>query len=440
MWNEKRLFYEIILPFSRVLEDIEYYGMIVDKEKLEELKEDFEKKSKRLEFEIFEHTGNINLNSSKQLAEALFGRLGIPDYIEDFEREKKEWIPFKDEFRTEKGSHSVDVVVLKKIKEIHQHPVAELILQYRSLQTLLSKFVYGLEKYIHNDGRIHSSFFQLTKGGRPESSKPNLLQIPSRDKLGRKIKEIFISDEGYTIIHMDYSAMELRFLAWLAKDPVMLPAFENGKDVHSITTSTVFGIPYEEVMAGKDGVHKTKRFCAKTTNFLIIFGGSYATLQEQLLKYGDLYINRKECSRFIEGFYDTYPGVAPFQKKVEYLVKTHGYMKNLFGRRRYFDSVKNDNLDNSVLSSIVRKASSHLIQGSSSGDYSALKAVELDKVLKSFGGRFFNILYDGFYVLVKDKDVNEFKTIMGDILSKPEDPVKIILPVDIKTGKKWSEV
>jgi len=342
-----------------------------------------------------------------------------------------------------------NVDAIKKIQQVYKHPVADLFLQYKKLQTNNSKFIDGLEKHIHADGRIHSSFFQTTKGGRPKSVKPNLLQIPSRNEYGKMIKSIFLADEGYSIIHMDYSAMELRFLAWLAKDPVMFPAFLENKDVHSITASSLFGIPYDEIIAGKEGIYKLKRFCAKTTNFLIIFGGSYATLQEQLLKYGDLYINRKECYRFIEGFYDTYLGVAKLQSKIKYLVEENGYMKNLFGRMRYFDILKSSsylsmdqNKRRNLLSSITRKAMSHFIQGSSSGDYSALKASRLNKQFKSgrFDGRFFNILYDGFYVLLKDPQVLEFKIVMEKLLSEPEDPVKIELPVDIKVGKKWSEV
>lgn len=443
-WSEKKLYYKVVLPFSKVLEEMEYFGMKINTQRLEELSFEFTERMNKLQSQIWRHTGEININSSQQLAGALYEKLKLPNYVDDYMIEKGRWVKYQDQFLTDKLKPSVNIICLKKLQSTTEHPVMEPLIEYKKLSSLVSKYVgkdenSGLRKHVHN-GRVHGNYFQLTVGGRINISEPNLANIPSRDPDGRKIKEAFLADEGQVLVHFDYAAMELRGMAWLANDRVMLPAFKSNKDVHSLTGETIFGIPYDELIAGKNGIHKDKRFCAKTTNFLIIYGGSYQALQAQLLKYGNLYFNGKDCDKFIRSFFITYPNVEPLQKAIETRILSQGYLDNLFGRRRYFGTI--DPSRKTLVSAAMREGMSHYIQGSTSGDYSAYKCVLLHKIIKDKGwkARFYNTLYDGFYFSVDEDQAEEFYNFLGPFLEEPVDPIEIPLPVEGKIGKRWADV
>jgi len=452
-WDRKRLYYEIVLPFSRLLEGIELNGFLIDRDKLEELRIDFTNRLAKLQNDIYSIAGEFNIRSPHQLADVLYNRMRIPNYVEDedYNYKKGVWETTKDEFLTKaeeewnrknksnrKKGTSTDVYSLKKIQAVYNPPIVNLLLEYRTLAKLISSYIEGMSPFIGSDGKIHASYYQNTVIGRPTVSNPNLLTMPSRSEDGKKLKEMFIAPEGYVIVHNDYSGMELRFLAWLANDKVMLPAFNNNTDVHALTASKIksFNLTYEQAKLPEN---KNKRFAAKTTNFLIVYGGGYSKLQDTILKQMDIFIPKKQCAEFIDAFHNTYMDVKPLQNKVKSFVFSKGYIENLFGRRRTFPNI-NRTEDNSDESSIERQAFHHLISSSSSGDYSALKAIRLNKELKNFDGWFQNYFFDGFYITIKENQAQKWAELMTEILLEPEGPVKIQLPTEQKIGRRWSNV
>jgi len=312
----------------------------------------------------------------------------------------------------------------------------------RRIRKILSTFVEGVFRYLTVDNKIHANFFQNTTSGRPSCSSPNLLQLPSRNEEGKKIKEVFVAPNGYVLHSADFSGLELRFLAWLSNDRVMWPAFQNGIDVHALTCSKIknFGLTYEQAIKDRE-----KRFVAKTTNFLICYGGSYETLQDTLLKQGDIFINKKLCSEFIDTFFQTYPDIRVLQDKVLEGLCTNGYVKNLYGRERFFPELKGIDRNNKAnmkkINMAHRAAFSHFIQSSSSGDYGAYKTVQLDRLLRALNcGRFYLNFYDGYYSLVQEEKIDKFKSLAKQLLEKPEDPVSINLPVEESIGKNWGQL
>lgn len=580
-WTQKRLYYNIILPFSSILENMEFYGCLIDTERMNALEFELSRELKRLESAIWEYTGEINLKSPKQLCEAIYGRMKFDNFVEDYKFELNMWIPYRDLFLTAKNAPSLDVNAVKKLREVHKHPVFDLLLEYRKTQKVLSTYIgnekKGLRQYIFSDNRIRASYWQMTMGGRPRCiakgsmirmkgkykkieeleageevacvdeklfprfskikwiketgikkvirlhftdywhefrtgnhytldltpdhkimlrgghyikakdslnyplygydptctvcgieelkepavvydmeveehhnffandvcckncDSPNLLNIPSRALPGKKVKEFFLADEGCSIVRADYKAMELRGLAWMAHEDRMTAAFEKGENVHAITANSIFGIPYNQIVEERDGQYAKEYFCGKTVNFAIVYGGTYITLQNQLLNKGDLYFDKKKCHEFTEAFYDLYPRTVQLLKNVKQFILRKGYIKNLFGRKRDFSFL--DHNDSNATDTAAREALSHLIQGSTSGDYSAFKCVKLQRYIdyKKLNARFYNVLYDGFYINIQDDQIEEFIPVMKKILETPEDPIEIKLPVDIKVGKRWSE-
>jgi len=440
--NRQELYYNIVIPFSRLLAEMQYNGIRVDLNKIKELKNEFEKELVFYEKEIFNITGRFNIKSSQQLAKKLYEDLKIPNYIIDVTKNYKtgQWEEHKDVFVTEDGAPSTKVECLAKILVVYKQPIIEHILHYRQLQKLLSTYINGIYEHISHQNRVHPSWFALTAGARINCSKPNVAQIPSRSKRGRRIKEIFIPDEGKSFIEADFSQMELRFMAWFSNDPVMMSAYKEGKDLHALTTSNIkqFNLTYEEALKSP------KRECGKETNFLMTYIGGYFALQDSFIKRRMFY-SAKECDSFIEAFMDKYKYIRNLHRNVENAIVSKGYVENIFGRRRYFQFKKwdydNGRLKGKVLSKAVREGVSHVIQGSSSGDYASMKAVGANKLVKEFNGRIWNDLYDGLFFEVPNDKVENFKPILKEYMERPEHPITIELPIDIsKAGKSWGDL
>ena len=255
------LFVDIEMPLVEVLASMEHEGIYVDKEELLDYGKKLQSKIDILTKEIHELTGeNFNINSTKQLGEVLFEKLGLTV--------KK---------KTKTG-YSTDVDVLEKIK--HEHPVIEKILEYRQLVKLNSTYVEGLIPYIDEEtGRIHSKFHQtVTATGRISSTDPNLQNIPTRMELGKQLRKVFKPKENYVYVDADYSQIELRVLAHISKDKNMIEAFNNDEDIHSQAASKVLNIPINEVT-------KEQRTSAKAVNFGIVYGISDFGLGEQLRNF-----------------------------------------------------------------------------------------------------------------------------------------------------------
>ena len=299
------LFKNIEMPLVKVLAEMQYEGIYVDKEELisfgDELKEEIE----NIKQEIYNLSGEeFNINSTQQLGVILFEKLKLPVYK-----------------KTKKG-YSTDVDILEKLKP--EHPVIEKILEYRTLMKLNSTYIDGLIVYINEyTKKIHSYFRQtVTATGRISSTEPNLQNIPTRAEQGKQIKKAFKAQKGNIFIDADYSQIELRILAHISKDKNMREAFLNEEDIHKQVASKVFDVPLEEVT-------KEQRTAAKAVNFGIVYGISGFGLAEQLG------ISRKKAEQYIEQYLNKYCGVKQFMDEIVEEAKQNGYVETLFHRRRY---------------------------------------------------------------------------------------------------------
>jgi DNA polymerase-1 len=459
-WNQKKLYYEIALPYTQVLEDLEWYGMRIDLSYLHRLKEELENKQHELETEIYKHVGRINIKSSEQKADAIFGKLRIPKFVMDYKYEKFTWKEEKDYFLTNGGSeavkngsnpeylpykfYSLDKVNLYKLRETTNHPIAQLMIDYSQVSKLLSTYINSLlegnskgDQILFGD-RIHPSYFAYTKGGRLAAEL--VLTIPSRGDYGKKIKRLFVPDtDEYGFVRLDYSAIELRFLAWLAQEKTMLNGFASGVDLHALTTSYIkeFGLNYEESCLPENS---EKRYYGKTTNFTLTYLGTYFSLQETFLKKG-IYIDKKRCYDFQEAYFNLYKDIRPFHNRMANTLSEKGYIDNLFGRRRKFEGVKGvrgDDRKKYQFHSALKSATSHLVSGSSTGDYVPLKILGANELIKKekFDARLWCNVHDGLIYQVNKKQIKEFAGIMDKYLRTPENPVTIDLPLETKINEE----
>ena len=301
--GEYELYEDIEKPLSLVLSDMEDEGILVVPEELKQYSAMLGENITRLENKIYELAGGeFNINSPKQLGEILFEKLGIPGG------------------KKTKTGYSTAADVLEKLKP--DYPIVQFILDYRAYTKLKSTYADGLANYIGSDGRIHSTFHQtITATGRLSSADPNLQNIPIKMDLGRKIRKVFIPRAGYIFMDADYSQIELRVLASLAKDENLIKAYSEHADIHRITASQVFHVPFEEVT-------DLMRRNAKAVNFGIVYGISAFGLGE------DLGISPKEAKKYMEDYFITYPKIKEFLDNQVINAKETGYTTTYYGRRR----------------------------------------------------------------------------------------------------------
>ncbi len=312
--NQTKLLYEIELPLARVLASMEREGFLVDREGIESYNEKISTRLEECLHNVYDMAGcEFNLNSPKQLSEILFD-------------EDKLNLPHK---KKTKSGYSTNAEVLESLRD--KHPIINEILEYRALAKLKSTYCEGLLKVIDNDGRIHSTLNQTeTRTGRISSAEPNLQNIPVRTEQGRELRRFFVAKEGHLLVDADYSQIELRVLAALAKDKNMIDAFVNGVDIHSVTASQVMGIPLENVTS-------SDRRKAKAVNFGIVYGiGAFSLSQ-------DIGTSVQEADRYIKGYLANYSGVAAFMENAKASAKEKGYAETYFGRRRYLPELNESN-------------------------------------------------------------------------------------------------
>ena len=311
--NSLDLFYNIDMPTVEVLSDMQWNGMYVDKEELEQFGRELTSKLETITKIIYEMAGEeFNINSTKQLGEILFEKMKLPV------------------IKKTKSGYSTDVDVLEKLKK--EDPIIEQILEYRQLMKLNSTYVEGLKPYINiKTNRIHSFFHQtITATGRISSTEPNLQNIPTRFELGKRVRKVFKPEKGKIYLDADYSQIELRVLASISGDEHMIDAFKEGKDIHKQAASKVFKTPIEEVT-------KEQRSNAKAVNFGIVYGISDFGLGEQLG------IGRKKAKQYIEEYLEQYAGIKHFMENITEQAKEQGYVETLFHRRRYIPELKSNN-------------------------------------------------------------------------------------------------
>ena len=307
------LFKNIDMPTVEVLAEMQWNGMYVDVQELDDYGQELKDRLEILTQEIYELCGEeFNINSTKQLGEILFEKLRLPAG------------------KKTKSGYSTDVDVLEKLRD--EHPVIEKLLEYRQLTKLNSTYVEGMKPYINpKTKRIHSFFHQtITATGRISSTEPNLQNIPTRFELGKQLRKVFKPADGCLYIDADYSQIELRVLAHISNDEHMVQAFLNGEDIHKQAASKVFNTPIDEVT-------KEQRSNAKAVNFGIVYGISDFGLGEQL------HISRKKAKQYIEQYLEQYSGIKQFMDSVVEEAKEKGYVETQFKRRRYIPELKSNN-------------------------------------------------------------------------------------------------
>ena len=316
-YNQEKLYYEVEMPLAKVLASMECEGFKVDKSGIEKYSVELSKAIDKLTEDIYSLVGyEFNINSPKQLGEALFEKLGLPC--------KK---------KTKTG-YSTNAEVLEGLK--YAHPAVELILKYRTFSKLKSTYCDGLLKVIEDDGKIRSTFNQTeTRTGRLSSVDPNLQNIPVRTPEGREFRKFFVAQDNNTLVDADYSQIELRVLANMADDKNMIDAFNEDKDFHTITAAKVFNMP-------ENMVTPLMRSRAKAVNFGIVYGIGAFSLAK------DIGVTRKEAEKYIEDYLALYSGVRNFMTNSVEDAKERGYSLTMMGRRRYLPELKDS-------SALVRK-------------------------------------------------------------------------------------
>ncbi|MCL2125334.1 MAG: DNA polymerase I [Oscillospiraceae bacterium] len=399
-----KLYDEIELPLCEVLAQMELCGFLVDKGGLVKYGEILSHGISAVEEQIHSLAGeDFNINSPKQLGTILFEKLMLP-------------APKKT-----KTGYSTNIEVLDQL--VGKHPIIGQIKDYRELTKLKSTYVDGLLKVIGADGRIHTHFqMTVTATGRLSSTEPNLQNIPIRKEIGGELRKMFIAGAGNVLVDADYSQIELRILAHIANDPVMIAAFERGEDIHTVTASQVFGVPIEEVSSMQRGR-------AKAVNFGIVYGISAFSLAN------DIGVMPQEAKAYIDSYFEKYAGVREYMTGVIENAKKLGYVSTLFGRRRYLPELKSSNFN--MRSFGERVALNMPIQGTAA-DVIKIAMVSISDKLASSGlkGRLILQVHDE---LIAECPEGEAEAVSRILREEMESVASLSVPLvaDTRVGKSW---
>ncbi|GAB3806770.1 DNA polymerase I [Virgibacillus kimchii] len=405
--NEQyELLKELEMPLALILGDMEHTGVLVDKEKLEEMGLDLKQRLSDLEKEVHELAGEtFNLNSPKQLGPILFEKLELPV------------------IKKTKTGYSTAADVLEQLKQ--EHEIIPKLLLYRQLGKLQSTYIEGLLKVVHKDtNKIHTRFNQaLTQTGRLSSIEPNLQNIPIRLEEGRKIRQAFIpSEKDWMIFAADYSQIELRVLAHIANDEKLIQAFKEDMDIHTQTAMDVFHVKKEEVTGNM-------RRQAKAVNFGIVYGISDYGLSQSLG------ITRKEAKQFIERYFESYPGVKAYMDDIVQEAKLNGYVSTLMKRRRYLPEITSRNFN--VRSFGERTAMNTPIQGSAA-DIIKKAMIDLYEKLKDdkLQARLLLQVHDELIIEAPKQELDNLIKIVPEMMEQTVQ-LNVPLKVDYAYGESW---
>ena len=400
------LFRNIEMPLVFTLFDMEQNGIRVEADALKQYGDQLAGKIAELEKEIYEEAGEtFNINSPKQLGVVLFENMKLPGG------------------RKTKTGYSTAADVLEKLAP--EHPVVAKILEYRQYTKLKSTYADGLANYIQDDGRIHGKFNQtITATGRISSTEPNLQNIPVRMELGRLIRKVFIPEEGYRFVDADYSQIELRVLAHCSGDEHLIQAYKEQSDIHRITASQVFHIPFDEVTP-------QQRRNAKAVNFGIVYGISSFGLSQ------DLSITRKEAAKYIDDYFATYPGIKTFLDHAVTHAKEEGYVVTLFGRRRPVPELSSSNFMQRSFGE--RVAMNSPIQGAAA-DIIKIAMIRVNQRLKDQKMKSILVLqvHDELLIEAYEPELDEVQNILKEEMEHAAE-LKVPLEIDMHTGDNWYE-
>jgi len=402
----EKLFYDVEMPLSKVLYDMEHLGVLIDREELIQYGESLVEGIERLQSAVYNAAGvEFNLNSPKQLGEVLFEKMKLPGG------------------KKTKSGYSTAADVLEKLAE--EYPIVADILEYRTLAKLKSTYADGLLQCIAEDGRIHTTFQQtVTATGRISSTEPNLQNIPMRMELGRKIRKAFIPKPGYVFMDADYSQIELRLLAHMSGDEQLIEAYRQDADIHRITASKVFHTPLNEVT-------DLQRRNAKAVNFGIVYGISSFGLSQ------DLSINRKEAEGYIQAYFEQYPKVKEFLDATVADAEKVGYVTTMFGRRRPLPEILSSNFMQRSFGK--RVAMNAPIQGSAA-DIMKIAMIRVWNELKkqNLESKILIQVHDELLLEVKEDEVDKVKCILVEGMKNAAD-LLVDMVVDVHCGGNWYE-
>lgn len=401
------LFYHVEMPLVEVLGYMEYEGVMVDKDKLIELGEEFKISIDKLEKDIYNLAGEeFNINSPKQLGVILFEKLELPV------------------IKKTKTGYSTNAEVLEHLSD--KHEIIDKITEYRQIVKLKSTYVDGLINIINPiSHRIHSSFNQtITTTGRISSTDPNLQNIPVRLELGRNIRKVFIADKGFKLVDADYSQIELRVLAHMSQDEHMIDAFNHNVDIHTKTASQVFGIDINDVTS-------EQRSAAKAVNFGIVYGISDFGLAK------NLHIPVKEAKNYIDSYLNTYEDIKSYMDSTIEEAKEDGYVKTILNRRRYIPEIKSSN---TILKNLGKRLAMNApIQGSAA-DIIKIAMVNVYKKLeeRDLKSKLVLQVHDELIIECIEEELEEVSKIVKDEMEHAVS-MDVNLDVDLNTGDSWYE-
>lgn len=402
--EQEKLLSDIEIPLANVLAKMENIGFDVDRQGIEDYGKVLSSQIESLKSEIYQNAGEeFNINSPKQLGKVLFEDLQLPC--------KKKT----------KSGYSTNADVLESLR--YQHPIVDMVLNYRTLAKLNSTYCEGLLKVIGDDGRIHSSFNQTeTRTGRISSTEPNLQNIPVRTELGREMRKFFCAKDGWTLVDADYSQIELRVLAHISHDKNMIEAFKNNDDIHAITASQVFNMPL-------DMVTPIMRSRAKAVNFGIVYGIGAFSLAK------DIGVSNKEASQYIKNYLAHYSGVDEYMKNVVEKAKQDGYVETMFGRRRYLPELTSGK---AMLRKFGERVARNMpIQGTAA-DIIKIAMIRVNDRLKKEGlqSRLILQIHDE---LIVEAPIDESLYVAKLLQEEMENAVALDVPLtaDAAVGKTW---
>ena len=403
------LFHEVEMMLVPILDRMEKQGILLDTKKLSTVGKKIDELVVTVKEKIDKETnGVINLNSPTQLGQFLADKMLIPLS------------------KTKTGKYATGVDELSKFKD--QFPIIANILTYRELTKLRSTYVESLIQKVETDGRVHTTYTQVgVNTGRLSSSNPNLQNIPVTSAIGQEIKSCFVASPGYTFVSFDYSQQELRILAHLAQEQKLIEAFKNNRDVHTLTASALFHVPYEKVT-------KQQRAVGKTINFGIIYGMSSWGMS------AGLNIPQKDSEAFIKQFYVSYPNIKTFYDNYFEEAKKNDHVETILGRRRYvFEDPKRRFIDNTTR----RVLMNYPIQGSAADLMKKAMVDVQNKVLTKHSDIHLLLqIHDDLVFEIPDKDSKKQNEVIAAIQSAmcTAYPLSIPVVVDVKMGKQWGNL
>jgi DNA polymerase-1 len=411
LWS---LFSELEIPLVPVIVDMQRAGVKLDSEFLARMSGELGQRLGELQGEIEGHVGHaINIASPKQLSAALFDEMGLA-------------LPWMR--RGKSGQYSTAADVLEKLRD--SHPVVKLILEHRQLSKLKGTYVDALPALVNpRTGRLHTSFNQTgSVTGRFSSSNPNLQNIPIRTELGRRIRRAFVAREGWQLLAVDYSQVELRVLAHISGDPTMLSAFARGEDIHASTAAAIYEVPLAQVTSDQ-------RRVAKMTNFAISYGVTGFGLSERTE------LTPEEAEVFIQTYFKTYPKIKEYIDSTRKQAQEQGYVETLLGRRRYFHELRTGTrVHRNVREAAYRMAINAPIQGTAA-DILKVAMNRLWRKLQARGlsGRMILQVHDELVLEVPDEELGEVASLVVKTMEGAFD-LDAALKVDAKVGRNWLDM